>query len=65
MKRKVTRRHAGRNDGGLPLFDWAHAHCGRRPGYAVRYIQQRGGYSTSTAELYARLAGLCVEKGDA
>jgi hypothetical protein len=62
MKRKLTRRHAGRNDSGLPLFSWAEARYRRRPSYAVRYLQQRGGYSTSTAELYARLAGLCVEE---
>jgi hypothetical protein len=62
MKGKVTRRHAGRNDSGLPLFDWAHAHYGRRPSYAVRYLQNRRGYSTATATLIAGLAGLNVEE---
>lgn len=62
MKRKITRPAAGRNDGGLPLFDWAHAHYGRRPSYAVRYLQNRRGYSTATARLIAGLAGLYVEE---
>ena len=62
MKRKVTRPAAGRNARGLPLFDWADARYGRRPSYAVRYLQNRRGYSTAMAKLYAGLAGLCVEE---
>jgi hypothetical protein len=65
MKRKVTRRHRARNDNGiLPLFAWADAFR-QRPwarSLAAREIQRRGAYPPSTATLYARLAGLCVEE---
>jgi len=62
MKRNISRRRRARNDSGTPLFDWAHAHYGRRPSYAVRYLQNRRGYSTATATLIAGLAGLNVEE---
>ena len=62
MKRKLLRPTAGRNDRGLPLFDRAYAHSGRRPSYAARYLQNRRGYSTAMANLYAGLAGLWVDE---
>lgn len=62
MKRNVTRRRRARNDTGTPLLDWAEARYARRPSYAVRYLQNRRGYSTAMAKLYAGLAGLCVEE---
>lgn len=62
MKRKLLRPAAGRNDGGLLLFDSADARYDRRPSYAVRYLQNCLGYSTATARLIAGLAGLCVEE---
>jgi hypothetical protein len=43
-------------------LDWTEARYGRRPSYAVRYLQNRRGYSTATAKLIAGLAGLCVEE---
>ncbi len=63
MKRKLTRRRRARNDHNLDLFAWANAL--RRRSWAqsrsAREIQRRGAYPPSTATLYARLAGLCVE----
>lgn len=62
MTRNISRRRRARNDSGTPLLDWAEARYGRRPSYAVRYLQNRRGYSTATAKLIAGLAGLCVEE---
>lgn len=58
MQRNVSRGRRARNNGGLPLFDWADAQR-RQPGRtpAARYLQRRFGLSGSTAALYASLAG--------
>lgn len=58
MQTNVTRRRRARNDGDLPLFDWADAQR-RQPGRtpAARHIQRRFGFDGPTAALYASLAG--------
>lgn len=58
MTRNVTRRRRARNDGGLPLLEWADAQrrqTARTP--AGRYVQRRFGFNGPTAALYASLAG--------
>lgn len=62
MKRNLSRRCRTRNDGGLPLFDWADAQR-RQPGRtpAARHIQRRFGFAGPTAALYASLAGFPSE----
>jgi hypothetical protein len=62
MKRNVTRRRRARNDGGLPLFDFADAQR-RQPARtaAARDLQRRFGFSGPTASLYASLAGFAGE----
>lgn len=58
MQRNVSRRRRARNDGGLPLFDWAETQrrqTARTP--AGRYVQRRFGFNGPTAALYASLAG--------
>lgn len=61
MKRKITRPAAGRNDGGLPLFDWADSVRRRTRPIAVSHVQRLYNVSPSVARLYAELAGLSVE----
>jgi hypothetical protein len=58
MTRKLARHRRARNDGGVPLFDWADAQR-RQPGRtpAARHIQRRFGFDGPTAALYASLAG--------
>jgi hypothetical protein len=62
MKRNVSRRRRARNDGGLPLFDFADAER-RQPARtaAARDLQRRFGFSGPTASLYASLAGFAGE----
>lgn len=58
MMRNVSRRRRARNDGGLPLLEWAEAQrrqTARTP--AGRYVQRRFGFNGPTAALYASLAG--------
>ena len=58
MTRNVSRRRRARNEGGLPLLEWADAQrrqTARTP--AARYVQRRFGFNGPTAALYASLAG--------
>lgn len=58
MQRNLSRRRRARNEGGLPLLDWAEAKR-RQPArsLAAWHIQRRFGFSAATAALYASLAG--------
>lgn len=58
MTRNISRRRRARNEGSLPLFDWAETQrrqTARTP--AARQLQRRFGFNGPTAALYAALAG--------